>query len=235
MHRILGRRLRGDAPRDADLRGRLPGRVTRPREQARYDDPVDCRDITKYYAEHVADYDTLCVSIAVVTPSQVAAFAKAQAAGATVAELAKQFSADPSGEKGGAYGCYGPTTSAYTGVRADTVSTALNTFPTTPQYVRLQQRDLALFVAPTKRTVTPFATAEEVVASDIESANASAANTEKEKILYYSAISVDPAYGRWGLNTTGPTLFAPALPAKANVGNATAVAALSSASSSTYK
>ncbi len=198
--------------------------------------PLTIANIKTYYASHVANYDTLCVSVALVAPTQVAAFSKAQAAGATVAQLAKQFSADPSGQKGGAYGCYGPSTSAYTGVRADTLHTPLNTFPTTPQYVNYNNATYALFVAPTKRTVTPFAQAQSVVLNDIETSNVSKANTEKEKILYYySVISVDPAYGRWGLNTTGPTLFAPALPATANVGDASTVSALTTAGSSTYK
>ena len=198
--------------------------------------PLTVANVQKYYKSHVANYDDLCVSAAVVPLNQVAEFTKAQAAGATVSQLAKQFSEDPSGEKGGALGCYGPTSSSYSSVRADTLSTPLNTFPTTPQYIDYNNSTAALFVAPTKRTVTPFAQAENLVASDIETANASNANTEKEKILYYySVVSVDPAYGRWGLSSSGPSLFAPALPAKANVGNAASVAALASASSSTYK
>jgi hypothetical protein len=192
-------------------------------------------NIKKYYDAHTANYDTLCVSVALVTPSQVAAFNKAQVAGGTVAELAKQFSADPSGQKGGAYGCFAPSTRAFSGVRADTLSTPLNTFPTTPQYIDYNNATYALFVAPTKRTVTPLAQAQNAVLTDLETANATRANTEKEKILYYSAISVDPTYGRWGLNTTGPSLFAPAVPAKADVGTTKTVSALSSASSSTYK
>ena len=197
--------------------------------------PLTVANIQKYYDAHVANYDNLCVSAAVVSLSQVAEFTKAQAAGATVAQLAKQFSQDPSGQKGGALGCYGPTSSSYSSVRADTLSTPLNTYPTTPQYIDYNNSTAALFVAPTKRTVTPFAEAENLVASDVETANATNANTEKEKVLYYySVVSVDPAYGRWGLSSTGPSLFAPALPAKADV-NATSVAALTSASSSTYK
>jgi hypothetical protein len=193
-------------------------------------------NVKKYYDAHVANYDTLCVSIALVTPAQVAAFTQAQGAGGTVAELAKQFSEDPSGQKGGAYGCYAPTSTSYSGVRADTVSSPLNTFPTTPQYVTLSDGSTAaLFVAPTKRTVTPLAQAQNVVLSDLETANATIANNAKETILLHAAIAVDPAYGRWGLASTGPTLFAPAEPAKADVGTAGAATALSSASSSTYK
>jgi hypothetical protein len=193
-------------------------------------------NVKKYYDAHVANYDTLCVSIALVTPAQVAAFTQAQGAGGTVAELAKQFSEDPSGQKGGAYGCYAPTSTSYSGVRADSVNTPLNTFPTTPQYVTLSDGSTAaLFVAPTKRTVTPLAQAQNVVLSDLETANATIANNAKESILLHTAIAVDPAYGRWGLTSTGPTLFAPAQPAKADVGTAGAATALSSAGSSTYK
>ncbi len=90
------------------------------------------------------------------------------------------------------------------GVRSASISTPLNTFPKTPEYINYNNAEAALFVAPTKRTVTPFAKAESAVLTDIQSANASAANTEKESILYYSAISVDPAFGRWGLGSSGP-------------------------------
>jgi hypothetical protein len=192
-------------------------------------------NIKTYYDAHSANYDTLCVSVAVVSPTQVAAFTQAQGAGGTVAQLAKQFSQDQSGQKGGAFGCFPPSSTSYSSVRADTVNTPLNTFPTTPQYINYNGATAALFVAPTKRTVTPLAQAQNAVLSDLETANATVANNAKETILLHSAIAVDPAYGRWGLTSTGPTLFAPAEPAKADVGTAGAATALSSASSSTYK
>ena len=189
-------------------------------------------NVKKYYDAHSANYDTLCVSVAVLSPGQVTAFNQAQSAGGTVAELAKQFSEDPTGQKGGVFGCFPPSSTSYSSVRADTASTPLNTFPTTPQYINYNGSTAALFVAPTKRTVTPLAQAQNAVLSDLETANANIANNAKESILLHTAIAVDPAYGRWGLTSTGPTLFAPAEPAKTDVGTA---AALSSASSSTYK
>jgi hypothetical protein len=197
--------------------------------------PLTVASMKTYYADHTSDYDSICVSIALVTPTQVAAFQSAEATGLSVAALAKKYSADPSGEKGGAYGCFAPTSTSYSGVRSDTVSTPLNTFPKTPQYISYNSSTYALFVAPTKRTVTPFAAAESTILSDLETANANNANTVKEKILTYSAISVDPAFGRWGLNTTGPTAFAPALPATVDVGTASMLKALTTASTSTYK
>ena len=57
--------------------------------------PLTEASMKKYYRSHRADYDTLCVSIALVTPSAVSAFEKAQAAGASVATLAKKYSQDP--------------------------------------------------------------------------------------------------------------------------------------------
>ena len=82
----------------------------------------------------------------------------------------------------------------------------------------------ALFVAPTKRTPTPFAKAEAAVLSDLENTNASAANIEKEGILYRSVVAVDPAFGRWGLGTSGPSVFAPAAPSSSIVGSQTVAA-----------
>ncbi len=197
--------------------------------------PLTVASMKTYYGLHTSDYDTICVSIALVAPTQVTAFQSAQTAGLSVAALAKKFSADPSRAKGGAYGCFAPTSTSYEGVRSDTASTPLNTFPKTPQYISYNNATYGLFVAPTSRTVTPFAGAESSVLSDLETANASSANTAKENILYYSAVSVDPAFGRWGLNTTGPTTFAPGLPPTSNVGTAAMITALTSASTSTYK
>jgi hypothetical protein len=179
--------------------------------------PLTTASIKAYYESHRANYDTLCVSIALVEPSRTTAFAKAQADGATVAQLAKEFSTDPSGKTGGAYGCYSPTSTSYASVRADVATTPLDTFPTTPQTITDNNVEYALYVTATKRTVTPYAQAEDVVVSDMQDANASSANTEEETILYHSAIAVDPAFGRWGLDTTGPTVFPAALPNKDDV------------------
>ncbi len=196
--------------------------------------PLTVASLKQYYSTHAANFVTICVSVAVVDPTRVAAFNAAQSAGLSVAALAKKFSADPSGKTGGAYGCFGPTTASYSGVRTATLSTPLNTFPKTPEQITYNNAPAVLFVAPTKRTPTPFAQAEAAVLSVLENANATAANTEKERILYYySAVAVDPAFGRWGLGSSGPSVFAPAAPPSALVGSAT-VAALG-VGASTYK
>lgn len=197
--------------------------------------PLTEASLQAYYAAHVSDYDTLCISIALVSPSQLSAFEAAQKAGATVAELAKQFSADASGKTGGAYGCYSPSNSSYTSIRSDVAGRALNTFPTSPQFISYNGGTYALYVAVTKRTTTPYDKAAAAVLSDIQSLNAVTANAAKERILYRAAIAVDPAFGRWGLNTTGPTVFTLATPPKSATGDSNVVKALTSASTSSYK
>jgi hypothetical protein len=194
--------------------------------------PLTLAKMQTYYASHSSSYDTLCVSIALVPTTLVSAFNAAQVRGASVTQLAAQFSIDPSKTKGGAYGCYAPTNSQYSGVRNDVATTALDAFPKTPQIISYNGGTYALFVAPTKRTPTPFASAQSAVLSDLQTSNASSANQVKAAILNRAAIGVDPAFGRWGLNTTGPTVFAPAIPATTDVGS---LSTLTAAGAPSYK
>lgn len=179
--------------------------------------PMTVTNIKAYYAQHISDYNTICVSVAVVAPAQVSAFTAAQSSGASVGELAKKFSVDKSAANGGSYGCYSPTSSNYSSVRSDTVKLSLNTY-SDPQGINYGGQTYALYVAATKRTPTPFAQAANAVVSDVQNINATSASTIKENILYAAAVSVDPAFGRWGLNQkTGPGVFAPALPVTTSV------------------
>ncbi len=182
--------------------------------------PLTTASLKEYYTTHAADYDTICVSVAVVDPTKVTAFNQDQAAGMSVAALAKKYSIDPSAAKGGAYGCFAPSSSSYSGVRGATETTALGKF-SAPEEITYDNQEAALYVAPTSRTPTPFAQAEPSVLSDVESQNATEANNEKETILEYSAIAVDPSFGRWGDGSTGLGVFAPALPSSSDVGTST--------------
>ncbi|HVA70093.1 MAG TPA: hypothetical protein VNF08_02070 [Acidimicrobiales bacterium] len=193
--------------------------------------PLTTASMQRYYAAHTSNYDTLCISIALVLPADVSAFGKSQSAGLSVVALAKKYSQDASAKNGGTYGCYAPSSTAYAGVRADATS-ALDTFPATPQIISYNNATYALYVAVTKRTITPFAKAAALVLSDLRTLNASSANTVKNTLLFAAAVHVDPAFGRWGLNTTGPTVFAPATPTK---GDVTGPKKLSASGSSTYK
>ncbi len=178
--------------------------------------PLTVASLKTYYSTHASQY--ICVSVAVVDPTKVTAFQADEKSGMSVAALAEKFSADPTAQQGGAYGCFGPSSSSYDGVRSATASNPLNKFSTTPEQITYEGAPAALFVA---RTTTTFAKAESAVYSDLQNVNASAANTEKERILYYSAVAVDPAFGRWGLGSNGPGVFAPALPTSGQVGSTT--------------
>ena len=141
--------------------------------------PLTASAMKTFYNEHADDYDTLCVSIALVPPADVTAFAQSQAAGLSVAELAKKYSQDPSAAKGGAYGCFAPASTSYSGVRAAVGTERLDVFPTTPEYTDYNGTEYALYVAVTKRTLTPYAQAAQAVLSDLQTLNAAAASSER--------------------------------------------------------
>jgi hypothetical protein len=197
--------------------------------------PLTVASLKTYYSAHVSQYDTLCVSIAVVTPAQLNAFTTAESSGASVAALAKKYSIDASAAKGGAYGCFAPSSSSYDSVRADVGTAKLDTFSSTPQYIEDSGEDVAFFVAPTKETVTPFADAASAVLSDVQSLNATAASTQEQGILKATAVGVNPAFGRWGVDSSSstPSVFAPALPSSSDVLDS--AANLTTASTSKYK
>ena len=187
--------------------------------------PLTPSSLRTYFDAHRSSYETICISVAEVPTTDVTAFAAAQAKGASVAALAKQFSIDPSSLHGGVYGCYGPTSNLYAAVRADSATTPLNTFPKTPLTTTSNGVPYALYIAPTKRTPTPFVKAEAVVLADVRNLNANAANTVKNDILNHAVIAVDPALGRWAFGASGPTVFVPALPSTADVTGSTTLTA----------
>lgn len=194
--------------------------------------PLTLSSLKTYYNQHSARYDTLCVSIALVAPSNLNAFSAAQASGASVATLAKTYSSDPSGKNGGAYGCFAPSNSSFASVRTDAGTTPLNSFPKQYQVINYNGGQYALFVAVTKRTPSPFSSAASAVLSDIQTQNATNAKAQQSLILFHSAVSINPAFGQWGIASTGPTVFAPSIPAATNV---SAAKLLTTVRASTYK
>jgi hypothetical protein len=193
--------------------------------------PLTTKSMESYYSAHVADYDTLCISVAVVPLANATAFEQAETSGLSVATLAKKYSEDSNASKGGALGCYAPSSKYYSGVRSDVESLALNTFSTTPSEIQLSTGDADLFVAVTSRTTTPFAKAEPAVLADLQSLNASTAGELKDNLLYRAAIHVDPAFGIWGISSAGPDVFAPTVPSKGDVNSTKAL----TTASVTYK
>jgi hypothetical protein len=179
--------------------------------------PLTTAAMEAYYASHSADYDTLCVSIAVVPPTRLSGFASAQANGDSVASLAKHFSVDSTAKTGGAAGCFEPSSQDYASVRADVSPTLLNAFPTKPLQINDNGTSEDLFVAVTKRTVNTYTQAASAVLTDLQSSNASSARTEEETILFRSDIALDPAFGQWILNSEGPTTVVNSVPPTTDV------------------
>ena len=190
--------------------------------------------IKKYFLAHQSSYDKLCVAVAIVPQTSLAAFAASQSQGMSVAALAKKYSVDSSAAKGGNYGCFAPNSSSYASVRNDIGTAAVGHFPTTglsytptvggPTY--------GLFVSATSKTPATLASAQGTVINDIQTQNAATGNNVKSNILYAAAVSVDPAFGRWGVSTSGPAVFAPALPAETGPATSTQ---LTTASATPYQ
>ena len=189
--------------------------------------PLTTPALEKYFAQNAANYDKICVSVALVSLQSLAAFEKAQAAGESVAALARQYSVDATtAAKGGADGCFLPSSSVYASVRTDVSGTALDHFQTQPFSTTSSGVTYALYVAPTSKTPVTYAQAASAVLSDVQSSNANSANTVKEEILYADAISVNPNLGRWGVDSAGPATFVPSIPAKKDAQSASLLSAL---------
>lgn len=180
--------------------------------------PLTTAAMEAYYKSHQSDYDTLCISIALVLPDKVTAFENAEGQGESVATLAKHFSQDASASKGGTYGCYAPSSDSYASVRQDASGGTLNEFSAKPAYIEYNDNEYGLFVAVTKKTPTPFDKAESAVLNDLKEINAEAADSVKNTLLKHAAIYVDPAFGQWGVSSTaGPEVSAPIVPASSSV------------------
>lgn len=186
-----------------------------------------------YYAQHPTQYDTLCVSAAVVPPSQIAAFQAMEKTGASIAALVARFSIDPQSKAaGGAIGCFAPSNQVYATVRSDLVNTTIGAFASSPVQINYGGTTMALFVTATKVTPTPFASAAPRVLADVTALDTTSATSAKEQILYRAHVSIDPSLGRWGLSSSGPGVFSPGTPAASDVTGASILAGTHGA---TYK
>ena len=185
------------------LSSKLPSRI------AETDD-----SLRAFYQAHLAEYQTLCVSIALVRPSDVASFTADRAAGLSVATLAAKYSQDPSAATGGAYGCLGPSSNA----RDITRGLANNTF-SAPQNVNVQGQPRLLYVAVTSRTQLAFANVATQVLTDVRNVNAGSIEAAKQGIYQRVGVDVNPLLGRFGSGQQGVGIYAPLSPVATNVPN----------------
>ncbi len=169
--------------------------------------------LAAYFAQHRSDYNTLCVSAAVVTPSRVNAFLTAARSGESVAQLARQFSIDSSKSKGGALGCFSPGSSSYVSLRSDVTGQGIGHYNTTVHTITYGSATAALFLAVTAVRPSTYAQAATTVLADAQKINASIASSAKAQLLFRDAGTIASSIGRWGLASSGPQVFAAALPA----------------------
>ncbi len=160
--------------------------------------PVTTAGLESFFNANPRLYDTICVSIAYVPAAQFNAFESARTSGASVASLARTYSADATTAKnGGALGCFAPSSTSYNSVRKFVINEPLNQF--SPRYQPQQQGSAVyvLFVAPTKLTPSTFAASEQQVLSDVQLQNSNAAALAERAILNKANVALDPAFGVW--------------------------------------
>lgn len=167
-----------------------------------------------FYQAHLAEYQKICVAIALVAPRDVNAFNADLAAGMSVGSLAAKYSKDSSAAQGGAYGCSGPTSSA----RDLTRGVALNTFGA-PQAITQQGVSYSLYVAPITRTPLPYSEVASQVLADVRSVNSGSIDAVKQAIYQEVGIDVNPVIGRYGSGQQGVGIYPPASPATTNTPN----------------
>jgi len=172
-------------------------------------------NLEAFYAAHQADYDTTCVSIALVPVSSNAAFQAGVAAGASVADLAKNYSADPSSAQGGAIGCFPPSSN----LRRYVLGLTLNQYGPA-QSITIYGTPYYLYFAPTKRTANPYAAVANQVLTDVNNYNAGAASGLKQSIILSQGVQVDPALGYYARTTSGFAINAPQAPLATDTPNA---------------
>ncbi len=118
--------------------------------------------LTSYYDAHRHNYETVCLSLALVADSQVSAFNADRAAGLAPVDLIKKYSQAASAATGGAYGCFPPASS----VAADTASVATGQFTKAYPYAQ-GGMTYSIFFLVTSRNAASLSDVATVVYRDI--------------------------------------------------------------------
>ncbi len=155
--------------------------------------PTTLAGLHAYYNAHPDYYQTICVSVAVVPVANVNQFEAAREQGASITQLAHEFSV----ESQVALGCYGPTSTAYTSVRADTYGNPLNQFPASYHPYNNNGSEEALYVAATSTTPASFSESAPIVLEDVRAHNQNIALQSQSAVLGSEHVFVDPAFGVW--------------------------------------
>jgi hypothetical protein len=159
--------------------------------------PLTTQGTMNFYNAHPEDYDTICISYALVPAANVEPFLESRSQGMSVSNLAKKYSADPTAKSGGVYGCYPPTSEYYAAARLAVLGTPLNTFPDSGPVTTIEGGEYVQFYSPTKRTPNSYEVAAQQVFMDVQQYNAELASLGQTRILQHAQVYVDPAFGTW--------------------------------------
>jgi PPIC-type PPIASE domain len=186
--------------------------------------PTEGPALETWFNEHADEFATTCLSLIVTTaPAEAEIAVQSIAAGHSFAEVAKQFSKDPtSASKGGAIGCIPPTSSSFSTVQ-HYVGTLATGHVSQVFAIPNQQgtSDYYLFTV-TKRTPNSFGKIHATVAELNASNNTDVAEELGQEVQLRAGITVSPALGTWLLTSSGGTIVPPTAPAPSSILNVTA-------------
>jgi parvulin-like peptidyl-prolyl isomerase len=186
--------------------------------------PTEGAALESWFNEHAAEFATTCLSLIVTaSPEEAEIAAQSIAAGHSFADVAKQYSVDPSSApKGGAIGCVPPTSSSFPTVLHYVGSLATNHVSQVFAIPNQQGgSDYYLFTV-TKRTPNSFEKIHTTVAELNAASNAGVAEQLGEEVQERAGITVSPALGAWLLTSSGGTIVPPTAPPASSILNVTA-------------
>ena len=175
--------------------------------------------LTAYYSAHAHNYETVCLSLALVADTQVPAFSADRAAGVSPVNLIKKYSQAASASSGGAYGCFPPASS----VPADTASVATGQFTKAYPYAQ-GGMSYSIFFLVTSRQAAALSDVATVVYRDVFDYNNRASATFRATLVRDGNGRVNPHQGQLIVGASSINYGGPATLDASLVPGATALA-----------
>jgi parvulin-like peptidyl-prolyl isomerase len=180
---------------------------------------LDLQSLEQFYNTAPTSFDTMCVSGILVSSQATAQSLRSEILnGADFATLAQQNSLDASKSKGGALGCFTPSSSNYAAVFKDVGSLAIGEVSqplpsSNSQYVILML---------TSRTATPFAGIVQAVRNVALQKDATTASKAASELVRTASVYLNPRYGTWNVSIGQAGVTPPASPPTSSILNVTA-------------
>lgn len=180
---------------------------------------LDLQSLEQYYNTSPTSFDTLCVSGILVSSQAAAQSLRTQILnGADFATVAQQNSLDASKSKGGALGCFTPSSSNYAAVSKDVGSLAIGDV----SQPLASSNNQYVILTVTSRTPTPFAGIVQAVRNLALQKDAATASKAASQLVRNALVDLNPRYGTWNVSIGQTGVIPPASPPTSSILNAAA-------------